>query len=256
MIAIDAELLDLSRTGLLTAVAVFLRIGAMMALLPAFGEQMIPVRVRLATALAFTAIVTPAVAPQLGQIEQIRLIYFGTEALTGLFWGILLRLLVMTLSIAGSIAAQSTSLSQILGGASVEPLPAMGHLMVMAGLTLAVILGLHVHLAAMMIETYTITPFAQRLDADLVSTIGLSHVRRAFALAFSLAGPFVIASVLYNVALGVINRAMPQLMVSFVGAPALTAGGLFLLFLTLPYILTVWSGALNAFLVQPASAPR
>ncbi len=255
MIEVDAAVLDLSRQGLLIAVAVFLRVGAMMALLPAFGEQMVPVRVRLGLAVAFTLIVAPAAAPYLAEVGELRLPHFGTEALTGLFWGVLLRLLVMALSIAGSIAAQSTSLSQILGGASVEPLPAMGHLMVIAGLTLAVILGLHVHLAAMMIETYQITPFARRLDADLVSNIGLSHVRRAFSLAFSLAGPFIIASVLYNVALGVINRAMPQLMVSFVGAPALTAGGLFLLFLTLPFILTVWVGALNGFLAAPSDLP-
>ena len=46
----------------------------------------------------------------------------------------------------------------------------------------------------------------------------------SFALALSLAAPFVIASLLYNVALGVINKAMPQLMVAFVGAPAITCG--------------------------------
>ena len=52
---------------------------------------------------------------------------------------------------------------------------------------------------------------------------------RTFALAFSLAAPFVTAALLYNIALGVINRAMPQLSVTFIGAPALTAGGLLLI---------------------------
>ena len=39
--------------------------------------------------------------------------------------------------------------------------------------------------------------------------------------------------------------------VAFVGAPAITAGGMILLFLSLPVLLSVWSNALNAFLANP-----
>jgi flagellar biosynthetic protein FliR len=84
---------------------------------------------------------------------------------------------------------------------------------------------------------------------------GLAQVTRAFATGFSLAMPFVIASFLYNLALGVINRAMPQLMVAFVGAPALTAGGLVLLALSAPLVLAVWLAALNGFLAAPFAVP-
>jgi flagellar biosynthetic protein FliR len=61
----------------------------------------------------------------------------------------------------------------------------------------------------------------------------------------------VIVSLLYNVALGVINRAMPQLMVAFVGAPAITAGGLILLALTTPVLLPIWQRAFEALLLNP-----
>jgi flagellar biosynthetic protein FliR len=63
--------------------------------------------------------------------------------------------------------------------------------------------------------------------------------------------PFAIAALIYNVALGVINRAMPQLMVAFVGAPALTAGGLLLLYAAAPVMLSVWITALGRVLEQP-----
>ena len=76
------------------------------------------------------------------------------------------------------------------------------------------------------------------------------------ALAFGLAMPFVIASLIYNLALGVINRAMPQLMVAFVGAPAITFAGLFLLFAGAPLILSVWSDALFAFMMNPLEVTR
>jgi len=40
-------------------------------------------------------------------------------------------------------------------------------------------------------------------------------------------------------------------MVAFVGAPAITAGGLILLALTAPYLLAIWLTALNTFLAAP-----
>ena len=42
-----AALLDLTEAGLAGFILVFARVGAVMALLPGFGERMIPARVRL-----------------------------------------------------------------------------------------------------------------------------------------------------------------------------------------------------------------
>ena len=79
----------------------------------------------------------------------------------------------------------------------------------------------------------------------------LDLVSRAFSLAFSLAAPFIIASMIYNLALGVINRAMQQLMVSMIGAPALTVGALALLAIATPVLLAVWLQAFEAFMADP-----
>ena len=85
---------------------------------------------------------------------------------------------------------------------------------------------------------------------------GLALIGRTFSLAFALAAPFVIASLIYNLALGAINRAMPTLMVSMVGAPALTLGGLALLAVATPVLLAAWLDAFAAHLDQPfAVAP-
>ncbi len=56
---------------------------------------------------------------------------------------------------------------------------------------------------------------------------------------------------LYNLTLGIINRAMPQLMVVFVGAPAITAAGLVLLMLLAPVMLGLWAAALGEFIAAP-----
>ncbi|PZX15081.1 flagellar biosynthetic protein FliR [Palleronia aestuarii] len=257
MIAL-AELLQISRETLMLGFAVFLRVGAAMALLPAFGERTVPMRVRGVLALAFTLITAPAVASMMPVLDPD--FYLGTflfaEVVIGLTLGALLRLFVLALQIAGSIAAQSVSLAQILGGAALDPQPAIGHIMVISGLALAVMLGLHVKIVQLFVLSYDLLPAGQfPAPSDLLEW-GIERVARAFALGFSLAAPFVITSLVYNLALGVINRAMPQLMVSFVGAPAITAGGLILLMLALPFILQIWVSAMDGFLIDPVGAPR
>ena len=228
---------------------VFLRLSAFFALLPGFGEQSVPTRIKLGLALAMTVIVTPAVSGHLQIAPPVPMIF--TEIVTGAMFGIGLRLFVMALQTAGAIAAQATSLSQLLGGSASEPLPAMGHIMVISGLALAVMTGLHIKAAQFFILTYDLVPAGTFPRPSIFSEWGVGQVANAFKLAFGLAAPFVILSVIYNLTLGAINRAMPQLMVAFVGAPLITAGGLFLLFLTTPLIIAAWLHAMDAFLAAP-----
>ncbi|MGJ8588580.1 MAG: flagellar biosynthetic protein FliR [Yoonia sp.] len=252
------ELLPYSQSALWTGFSVFTRLGAFMAVLPAFGDQPVPTRVRLVLAVMFTLIVAPSVAPTIPAPPTSLFAAFGflgVEALTGLFFGLFLRFFILVLQIAGSIAAQATSLSQIFGGtAVVDPQPAIGHMLVVAGTALAALSGLHVQVASYMIHSYVLVPFGVALQPSLVAEVGVGEVGRSFTLGFILAAPFLIASLVYNVVLGVINRAMPQLMVSFVGAPALTAGGLLLFFLAAPIMLAIWLATFSAFMEMPFGA--
>lgn len=252
----SADLLAFIEATLWHGFAVFLRVGAMVALMPAFGETSVPMRVKLVVIFAFTFITTPAIAaPDLPPSAE-NLIWLAlSETLAGLLLGLGLRMFVLSLQTAGAIAAQSTSLSQILGVAAAEPMPAMGYVLVIGGLALAVMTGLHVKAAQMVILSYELLPMGRFPGGDIVSGWGLGQIKRAFSLAFTLAAPFVILSLLYNLALGAINKAMPQLMVAFVGAPVITAGGLFLLFLAAPIILSLWVAALDRFIANPFVVP-
>lgn len=249
-----AQLLDLGEAGLAGFVLVFMRVGAVVALLPGFGERAIPARVKLALAFAFALVVAPMLGPELLALEPGRpfLLMLVFEAAAGLAIGISLRLTVMALQLAGSIAAQSTALAQMFG-ASVgpDPMPAIGNLLTMAGLTLAVVANLHVKAALAMAGSYEVLPLGAALPASDLATWGTARVAQSFALGFSLAAPFVIAAFAYNLALGAINKAMPSLMVAFIGAPAITAGGMLILLLAAPLILMFWNGRLDATLANP-----
>lgn len=231
--------------------AVFLRVAAFSSLLPAVGERTVPMRVKLAIAFALTLVAAPVVSDSaISGTSRGWVALIFSETLVGLGLGILVRFFVFCLQIAGTIAAQAMSLSQLLGGTG-EPVPAMGQVLVTAGLAAAVTAGLHVRAVEFLVLSYQV--FAPGLwpDAAILSEWSVAHLSRIFILAFVLAAPFVIISLLYNLTLGVINRAMPQLMVAFVGAPAITLAGIGLLALIAPVSLAVWLAALLEFTSAP-----
>ncbi len=252
-----ADILQTSNVLLWHGIAVFFRVGAVVALLPAFGERTVPSRVKLGVIISFVLVISPAIPPVSMEkgLETLGLLVFA-ETLAGLILGVGIRLFILALQTAGSIAAQSTSLSQILGGAVADPLPAMGYILIIAGLALTVITGLHIKAVSLIVLSYEMLPMGELPSGSIVSAWGVSQVAHAFALAFTLSAPFVILSVIYNLALGAINKAMPQLMVAFVGAPVITAGGLLVLALAAPFMLEHWIQALDSYMLNPYRNPQ
>jgi flagellar biosynthesis protein FliR len=236
------------------AALVFLRVGAMVALMPGFGEQAVPQRIKLAAVIAFTLIISPIVADR-PDIPEPAFIVLAGEAAAGLILGIGMRLFLMALQTAAVIVAQATTLSQLFAGATPDPQPAIGNLFVVAGIALALVAGLHLQAVELVLLSYDILPAGRYPDPAAAADWNLSLVSRTFSLAFSLAAPFIIASMIYNLALGAINRAMPQLMVSMVGAPALTLGALALLAIAMPVLMTVWLQTFEAYLTDPFASP-
>ena len=255
MTALAELLVPLGGMGLVVAAAVFLRVGAAAFALPGIGEQAVPVRFRLVLALGISLAVAPAVAgPVLAAwaAAPAAPAFLLAEAAAGLVMGLGLRVAVGLLQLAAAKAAQATSLAQVLGpGATPDPMPAIGVLLVTGGLALAFATGLHVHIIAALIVSYDVLPPGAALPGGDLAAWGTGLMSAAFGLAFSLAAPFLILALLYNVALGAINRAMPQLMVALVGAPALTFGALVVLLLAAPLILPLWRDHLFARLASP-----
>ena len=252
-----APFLDVAAASLYAIAGVFARVGAAVALLPGFGETGLPTRVKLGAAVVFAMVVWPAVAPVAATPTDAA--GFGltiaAEAVAGLLIGLSARLLIFALQIAGAIAAQATSVAQMFGeGLTADPQPAYSNVLAVAGIALAFALGLPAWAASAMIGSYATIPFgAFPPDAD-VARWGVARVAGAFETAIGIATPFLVTAFAYNVALGAINKAMPQLMVAFVGAPAITAGALLMMFLVTPLALSLWGGHMQAVLLDPFGA--
>ncbi len=227
-------------------VAVFARLSIFLYLLPGIGETSIPVRVRLGAALALTLIIVPVLMPF--SAEPINLVS-GTllivrESIFGLWLGLAFRLMIFTLQILGNIVSQALSISQVLGeGIATEPNTTLSSLFMLAGITLLMTLNLHVEAVGVFIRSYDVFPLGGMIDTDMSAYWFMQKTAAAFTFGVTLALPFIILNFIYNLIIGFLNRSMPQLMVSFVGMPAITGVGLAMLSVAAGVMLMAWARA-------------
>lgn len=244
----------------LVAMGVFARVGAAAFLVPGLGERSLSVRIRLMASLAITLMLVPLIRgfeTQAPTTTVALMLMLMAEAASGLVIGLAFRFLVYALQIAGMIAAQHLSVAQMFGaGVAPEPEPTISTLLAMGGITLALMAGLHVHLIASLVELYAVLPFGKfPLSADL-ALWSIARVSETFALGVALAAPFVAVGFAYNLALGALNRAMPQLLVALVGVPALVWIGMVVLALVLPALMDAWTVRLERIMDDPLGGVR
>ena len=245
---------------ILVAAGVFARVGAALMLVPGLGERSMSLRTRLAAALAITFLLAPMIAalgPSQPTTPTDLALLLLAEAASGLVIGLAFRFLVFALQIAGMIAAQHLSIAQMFGaGVAPEPEPTISTLLAFGGITLALMAGLHVHLIASLAGLYDVLPYGRfPLGAELAEW-SIDRVSETFMLGTSLAAPFIAVGFAYNIALGALNRAMPQLLVALVGVPALVWVGMVVLALVLPELMDAWTERLERVMDDPLGGIR
>lgn len=228
---------------------VFTRISALVFFLPGLGEASVPARVRLGAAFAIALVLTPIVmetSPAAPQSVSAFASMIVAEAVCGALIGFSIRIAIYAVQTAGSIAAQSLSLAQLFtGGIDSDMEPPVATLLMIAAVALAAATGVHFKAVSALAYSYQILPFGDFPGASDAGHWAADRAAYAFSAAMSLALPFVLLGFVYNLAIGAANRAMPQLMVAFVGAPAVTLAGLILLALTAPLLLGAWMRMLD-----------
>lgn len=229
-------------------VLVYLRIQAFVFILPALGEGVIPVRVRVAIGLSL--------APLLGQIAPDvmaptsplgGMTQAAGEVVIGLATGSLLRVLALALDIATTAIAATASLSQIIGVQNEAAPHPIGNMLHLGGLAILMALGLPLMLVRLLADSLTVWPPASWPDIDALAHHAIQITARSFWLAMLLAAPFTLGGFLYQVLSGLISRVMPALPVMFIGAPAAILLALTALATLAPMLVALWADAVLGF---------
>ena len=200
---------------------VFCRVGTAIMVMPGFGEAYISARVRLLFAAMLSLVMTPTMQAFPAVPETL----FGlvnlmfAELLTGLFFGMVTRLLISAISLAGMIIAYQSSLASALvqdvtmsgsQGTSLSNLLGIGALVLLFATDLH-----HVMLQALHDSYGIFSVGAFPIVADFTE-----HANRvmseAFLVALQLSAPHIVVGLMIYLAGGIIARLMPSLQVFFI----------------------------------------
>lgn len=231
---------------------VFARVGALVMVLPGIGESFVPPRTRLAFAFVFALLLYPILAArlppvpsQLGDVAGAVIV----ELLIGLAMGALLRLFMMSLAVAGEVVSLQTTLSfaQTTNPALMQPTSTLASFLGLLGLTLIFSTGLHQSFIAGVAHSYDVFAPARGAAVGDLAGLMVRSFGQTFALGVQLAAPVMVFSLIFNIATGLVGRAMPQFQVFFAATPLAVLLGLSVFALSLGVFGLVWVDRFRAF---------
>jgi flagellar biosynthetic protein FliR len=219
----------------------FFRVAAMVTSSPVFGVRAVPVRARLAVALALTITLVPLLppAPALDPLTPGAVLVTVQQILIGLALGVLLRMVFAALELAGEAISQLMG----LGFASlVDPqngvqVPVLSQYYLLLATLVFFALGGHLLWIQVLAESFRVLPVAPQGLAPGGAWALAGFAGQMFAWAVQLALPVVAALLVVNLAFGVLMRAAPQLNVFSVGFPVSLLLGFVLILVSLSPLL-------------------
>lgn len=234
---------------------VFARLGAILMLMPGFGEPSIPAQIRLAFAFLVCLMLGPIIAPTLPPMPAQPMMLAGlvvTEVLIGLMIGAMARIFMATAAIAGQIISMQSGLAM---AQSFDPSQGtqgaiMSTFLNLVFIALLFTTNLHHLLLRAAHDSYAL--FSPG-DMPPMTDVGLWAVEAfidAFRIAVQLAAPLIVYGLIFYLALGVLSRLMPQLQIFFIAMPANIMVGLFIIAIALGTMSAVWLDRMQRFAIE------
>lgn len=224
---------------------VFARLGSMMMIMPALGDENVPARVRLMFALVLSLVVLPVVLislpPMPVTLPAMAALLIG-EILIGLMLGTAVRILFSAVQFAGTVIGFQSGLS---GAMIFDPTQGMQTVIVSRFISiLAVVLifatDLHHLMLAGMVRSYALfRPGADIMMGDF-AMLSVQMLAQSFALGLQMAAPFLVYGLVFNTGLGLMARLTPQIQVFFISQPLGIILSLTLLLVLIGMIMTVF----------------
>jgi flagellar biosynthetic protein FliR len=252
---IPLELLEAVLTRALAGgVWPFFRIAGVLMVAPIFGARLVPVRVRMALAVATTVALTPLLpVTQPFELSFATGLVVAQELVIGVAMGFCLQMIFDALVLAG----QTIAMSMGLGMATlIDPqrgvsVPVISQFFVIMGFLIFLSLGGHLATIRLMADSFEILPLGRPLGVDGVWML-VNWGGQMFAGALRIALPAATALLVANIAFGVMSRAAPTLNLFSVGLPAGLLIGFLLLLLNIGHLSALLAEFLQATLTMLA----
>lgn len=216
---------ELLVNNLFAFMLIFTRIGTVIYVMPGLGDSFVPSNVRLLFALSISFILTPVLAPSIPHIPEQTLpllMIIISETCIGIFIGLVMKLMLSALNVAGSTASIQSSLANatLFNPASDAQGTILEAIYTIAGLTLIMVTDLHHYMISSAVYSYQIFPVDQGLpDIGSMSETITKLVNTLFRVGVQIALPFIVVITILNIGMGLLGRLMPQMQIFFVAIP-------------------------------------
>ncbi|MBR1219771.1 flagellar type III secretion system protein FliR [Bradyrhizobium sp. U87765 SZCCT0131] len=239
---IDISLLPALAAAFMLA---FARIGAMVMLMPGFGETNIPVRIKLSIALMLTLIILPlhraAYHVDMTSLTPM-LVLLLQEILVGIVLGATARVTLSALSVAGSVIAQQLGLGFVT---AIDPTQGaqgalVGNFLTILGLTLLFATDMHHLVIGALSASYKVFAPGDLIPSGDIAALATQAFTTSFKIGIQLASPFIVFGLVFNVGLGLLARMMPQMQVYFVGVPLSIMAGFMILIVVIATMMSTF----------------
>ncbi|MCF3639551.1 flagellar type III secretion system protein FliR [Rhizobium sp. TRM95111] len=229
--------------------AAFCRVGGCFMLLPGFSSARLPMQIRLFLAVAISMAILPllwdTIYPRAADpvASYVRLIVF--ETLTGAVIGLIARYFVLGLQFAGTVLTMMIGFNAPPSPDVIEDTAEnqLTNLISFAALMVLFLLDFHHVILRALVESYTTMPLGAGFNPQGALITLADTLKQTFDIMLRLASPFIVYGLLFNIAVGLVNKLAPQIPIYFISLPFLICGGLFLVYFGISSMLEIFAAA-------------
>ncbi len=218
---------------IVTLLLVVARVGGIMLIAPIVSESVVPVKVRVVLSVAIgLAVMGRLVQPMTLPLDLLGLALAGAgELAVGAAIGYAARLLFVGVELGAMHVSQQmgVGLAEVYDEQADDSSGAVRRLFMMLSLVLFLAIGGHRQLIAAVMRTFDTLPLGGFVAGQTLLGVLLVLLDACFALALKVAAPVLIALLLATVALGLLQRTVPQMHVFSTGFPIRAMLGLVVL---------------------------
>ena len=243
--------------SVLVTFIVFCRIGACLMLVPGYSSVNVPAQVRLFIALVTTFALAPiligVLRPLTDNAAPLTLaLLICSELLIGSVIGLGGRVFFLALQTMATMIANAIGLSSIPGTpmADTDPAPAVVPLIMVSVTTLFFMTDQHWQVLRGLMNSYDVWQPGSRIGASMALDQLVARLSQAFVLTLRITSPFIVYSVIVNLAVGLLNKLTPAVPVFFISVPFVLFGGFLLLYLTSDELLTQFMLGVSSWLAE------
>ncbi len=238
----------MTATAFFAFLLVFVRCSAMFLSSPVFGAQNIPVGIRVLTTLSVSAALSFLVKHSVTVPATLYDLFAAAahEAVAGLLLGSFMSLALQGATIAGSYMDMQIglSMSQIMNPANGISSTIMSQFKFLLSVVVFLSANGHHMLIAAMVRSYDAMPLN---DFGVIEKNYIWLITEVFVISIHIAAPVFATGILVDSALGLLNRAVPQMQAVQVGVPAKLALGILAISITLPAVVAGTTTAVNNY---------